>query len=75
MSRVQTTLVKEISRHERVKEIYKSSYWGVPLNPFNAHSGQNQSDNFDEIIQVEAQLAKYYLEKYYLEYPQQPSFK
>ena len=36
----------------------------VPLHlPINAHSGQNQPDNFDGILQAKAKLVKYLKEK------------
>ena len=43
--------------------------------PINAHSGQNQPDNFDEIFQAKAELAKFLKEKCSLEYYPQVSFK
>ena len=53
------------------------SVWDIVLigKPINAHSGQNQPDNFDEIFQVLAQLAKYLKEKCLSEHYQQLSFK
>ena len=41
----------------------------------NTHSIQNQTDNFDEIFQAKAQLAKYFKEKYSSEHYQQLPFK
>ena len=41
----------------------------------SCHSGQNQPDNFEEIFQVLAQLAKYLKEKSWSEHYQQLSFK
>ena len=43
--------------------------------PNNAHSGQKQPDNFDEILQANAQLGKYLKEKCLSEHFQQLSFK
>ena len=43
--------------------------------PINAHSGQNQPDNFDEIFLLKAWLAKYLKEKCWSEHYQQLSFK
>ena len=50
---------------------------GMPFEvlPINAHSGQNQPDNFEEIFQILAQLAKYLKEKCWSEHYQQLSFK
>ena len=41
----------------------------------NAHSGQNQPDNFGETFQVKAYLEKYLKEKYLSEQYQQLSIK
>ena len=45
------------------------------FNPLNAHSGQKQTDNFDEILQVNAHVKNYLKEKCSLEHYQQLSFK